>query len=454
MNQVLLANSCCCGGALVPLWSASTCFATSCIKKCDDVSVVTCPSGITFCDQYREDIGLPPKLDPNLCYIMSYGGCLYVVNPPTYVASCSSTPTATHNVGHLYQVIDKPALGTCLTACAALSSAHTWGPEEWVGGFACGSTVTFTYNWSSVYCKYDPCTPDPYGCNKAIGTIATTFRLDQWPTTFMATSSTCNTKTKFCESCTTFNASGEYFNCGIYGDQIANNYCSTWIPPEPCGGLGANISCDVRGCATIYLDINPSPTYSVALTVTRSCSAVDGSWISGTPEELIIHGCLFRVDPYGGRSILLASKINDVLGQAAEVGAVTVTATGSDAWVGPVAYKTLPPTLPCETAIYQPYQWDGPYFSPDFKTATWYAAPVLEYRCTSSLSGSNFSYYWPDVSDCTCTGSNFGGAGAQFASLNAIPLYYGSSASGSSFTMDFDPAYPPPDACYTVPTVS
>jgi len=450
MMNMLVRKKCCCAGK-VKQWTANVCTVSgSCVFTCAG-AVATCIPVITFCDSYRETIGLPEALDPLKCYIMSLGGCLYVVGDFTFVSSCDETPTSTRNIGTLEGIYDKPVGQGCDTLCPDIQNVgYNFGPDEWIGGIACGSDITLTYVWTDAFCKGgidDPCNPEfPDPCVKKIGTITTQWNLGQFPSTFFGVPTQCTPDQAPCTDCVTFNPVSAPLSMRYNNQIAAPNNCNLLFPTDPCG---PNPSCSVRGTFSCSIQqIAPeNRTSSFAFSITRSCTypfgdgtgwAQDGAgnaWNGG--NTLQIDGCIFRLEGPGCKSSTLASKINDVLGQASQDGSTTFAAVGNNSWIGS-ACPTIPPTT-CSNCIDGPYLWDGPFYSSGGLIATWFAAPQFTYTFLSSLSTSNLSFNDP-VNGCRCTGGAFGNTGGAYMSTNFFDgtgpaIEYAVSLSGNSFSM-------------------
>lgn len=452
MMNMLLRRKCCCATLPVKQWTATACTANSCVQTCAG-GLATCITTITFCDAYRKTIGLPDALDPTKCYIMVLGGCLYVVNNFTYVASCSDTPTSTRNIGTFYGVYDKPVGLGCDTLCPSLQSIHTYGPETWIGGIACGTDIVLTYAWTNARCSNaggEECSATPFDpCPKTVGSISTTHNLGSFPVGFAWSPTACSPDIANCVDCI-YQNSNPQSNVWFFNDQIASNYCGT-----------LSNSCDAPSCSVSEYFVGniayTDPTlwtYSVGFEITRSCvyPIGDGTgWVAGGPDTnyITIDNCLFGLDT-GCRSSVLATKINDVLGQASQVGSTTFDAKGTNAWIGQ-ACRVLSGSK-CDSCLSNPYAWDGPYYSNSGRTATWYAAPILTYIFNSYLIGRNFSYNFPE--GCGCTGSSYGGIAGSYVSTNQASgiisgpmIQYGTPLTGASFAMTDDPGASNPPCC-------
>lgn len=449
MMNMLLRRKCCCATLPVKQWTASVCTSGSCVFTCAG-AVATCIPTITFCDSYRQTIGLPDALDPTKCYIMVLGGCLYVVNGFTYVSSCNDTPTSTRNIGTLYGVYDKPT-GNCDTLCPDIQNlGYYFGPDTWTGGINCGTNITLTYAWTNAYCKGtvdDPCNPVyPDACVKKVGTITSQWNLGEFPISFYGVPTQCTPDQAPCTDCTTYNPVTAPSSMNYSNQIAAPNNCNLLFPTDPCG---SNPSCTVTGAfsCTIQQIAPEYRTYSFAFSITRSCTYPfgDGSgwvqdgfgnvWNGG--DRIQIDGCIFRLDGPGCKSSTLANKINSVLGQASQTGSATFSASGNNSWIGS-ACPTIPATT-CSNCIDGPYSWDGPYYSNGNKTATWYAAPQYTYTFLSILQTYNSSFNRPGYG-CQCTGSPYGSNAGQYMSTNFYDVFgpaieYGVSLSGTSFSM-------------------
>jgi len=460
MMNLLVRRKCCCAGAPVKQWTASVCTSGSCVRTCAG-SIATCIPTITFCDSYRQTIGLPDALDPTKCYIMVLGGCLYVVNDFTYVSTCDSTPTSTRNIGTLYGTYDKPVGLGCDTLCASLQSIHTYGPEVWIGGIACGTDIVLTYPWTNARCSNvggEECSATPFDpCPKTVGTIATTHNLGSFPVGFAWPPTQCSPEIANCVDCI-YQNSNPQSNSWYFNEQISSNYCGSSNPFGICVTPSCSLSEQFNSSIQ---STDPSLwTYSVGFSITRSCAYPFGDgtgWVSGGPDSnyITIDNCLFGLNT-GCRSSTLATKINDVLGQASQVGSTTFTATGTNAWIGQACNAI--PGADCDSCLSSPYSWSGPYYTNSGRTATWYAAPILTYIFNSTLSARNFSRNGSD--GCGCTGSDFGGIIGYYVSTNQTSgiisgpvIEYGSSLTGASFAMTDDPGASNPPCC-PAPTMS
>lgn len=474
MMGAVIRRQCCCTPK-VKQWTASLC-SNSCIVTCSGTGSLCIPE-ITFCDSYRESIGLPDALDSEKCYIMILGGCLFVVNDFTYVASCNPTPTSTRNIGTLYGVFDKPESGDCDQICTDIKDdAYLVGPDVWTGGFACGTNLTLTYQWPDAYCRRETfttngsCSPicvDP--CVKKIGTIVSAWSLGQFADQWYSQPVPCSLLTPSCTNCGGYLPSGYPFGAGRkQNHQIGSNFCPN-VPANNCNSPACNVNddfnCYVQPVATEYR------TYVEALTITRSCvyPIGDGTgWIDEGPgsDTLGIDSCVFRNLYPGCKASTLATAINSALGQASQVGSTTFVATGTNAWIGSACILQSCIGTACINISGQggnPYLWDGPYYSNSGKTATWYAAPWLTYVMTSGLTSTSFIRNFSD-SGCSCGGGDgsidcfgiqTGSTSGIYQSNNAATLSgpfieYGVSFSASTFTMvdnpigNNQPCCPPP----------
>ena len=410
MMSMVLPRTCCCGPK-VRQWTASLC-SNACVVTCSGTGAICIPE-ITFCDSYRESIGLPKALDTEKCYIMILGGCLFVVNDPTYVSSCNDTPTSTRNIGILYGVFDQPEDGGCDEICTGIKDDDFLvGPDVWTGGFACGTPLTLTYQWPDAYCRDETfttngsCSPiciDP--CVKKIGTIVSAWSLGQFPDQWYSNPVQCSLTSIACTSCGGYLPSGYPFGSGRpQNHQIGSNLC----PNIPLCTLAA---CNVNDSFTCFVQPVASEfrVYEQALTITRSCvyPIGDGTgWIDLGPGSNVlgIDTCVFRNLEPGCKASTLATAINNALGQASQVGSTTFVAVGTDAWIGNACvYPACAVSSACLPS--SPYLWDGPYYSNSGKTATWYAAPWLTYQMASNLVSSSFIRNFSD-SGCSCGGGD------------------------------------------------
>lgn len=466
MINTVLRRKCCCTPK-VKEWTATVC-SNSCVVTCSGTGS-TCIPTITFCDSYRQSIGLPDALDPRYCYIMILGGCLYTVNEPTYVVSCDATPTSTRNIGSLYGVFDQPEDGGCDVICTEIKdSDYLVGPDTWTGGFACGANITLTYEWPDAYCRRETfpgtvngsCTPtcvDP--CVKKIGTIVSSWDLGQFPDKWFSEPVQCSSLPGYCVNCGGYNPLGYTFWQGrLQNHQISSNYCPN-LKQDVCNTPACEVfddfSCSVSPVPTQYR------TYTQAFTITRSCVYPYGDgtgWIDLGPGTNIIgiDGCVFRIQAPGCRASTLASAINNALGQAAQVGTTTFVSTGTNAWIGQACISQSCVGSSClgsGGSFTNPYLWDGPYYSNSGRTATWYAAPWLTYVMSSSLTSTSFVYNdseqgcicGPGDGNPYCSGTTPGSTFGNYVSSNLVTppgklIEYGVSFAGSDFTMVDDPS--------------
>lgn len=450
---------CCCGGA-DKIWSASRCTESGCMNDPCEKCTPECPPFLTFCDAYRDSIGLPPALDPAKCYIVTLGGCLYVVTGFT-VGACSPTPTLTHNSAAFYGVYPAPTPpATCLGFCAGLSGVHMVEFQPFDGGIPCGTTFTVTANWSGVYCNGE-CFDDPPGapfnqCARELQTLTFDWKLDAWPAILVSSQTKCDTASRQCADCVEVDPAGTLPNEFNASEQVIDNYCNDLDPtPDPCD----SISVPFGPACTVYanlalLTVYPAspPAATIALTITRSCDCGTGDWISGNPESgIYIEGCFFYADPCGTTAAAFAEKINAVLGKQSDTCFATYSATGTCAHVG--VAQVVCPADNCNGQLITtgsgPYAWSGPFYSGGYCTATYYAQPILAYKLSLQIATYNYTFFRVANNRCECTGSNLGGLGAIYES-NEVTIECNTPVSATDFTLTQTSG----PACCTVPTIA
>lgn len=446
---------CCCGGT-DKIWSASRCTETGCMNDPCEECTPECPPFLTFCDAYRNSIGLPPALDSAKCYIVSLGGCLYVVTGFTG-GICSSTPTLTHNSASFYGIYPAPTPpGTCLGFCSTLSGSHLVEFEPFDGGIPCGTTFSVTANWSGVYCNGE-CASDPGApinqCTRELGTLTFDWRLDAWPGVLVSSITKCDEASRQCATCVEIDPSGTLPTQYNASQQIVDNYCNDLDPtPDPCESISIPFgpACTVYATLSLLTVYPPSPpAATIALTITRSCGCGTGSWIYGTPDSgIYIEGCLFYPDSCGTTATAFAEKINAVLGKRSDACLATYSANGTCAHVG--AAQISCPTDACNGQINPgPYAWTGPFFSSGYCTATYYAQPVLAYKLSLTIATNNFTFFRTENNRCECTGSALGGLTAIYES-NEVGIECKETVSTSDFTLTKISG----PTCCTVPTIA
>ena len=435
--------ACCCGGT-DKIWSASRCSTNGCQNDPCTECTPSCPATVTFCDAYRATIGLPPALDPTKCYIVSLGGCLFVVTGFT-VGACSPTPTLTHNSASFYGIYAAPTPPqTCLGLCSPLVGSHLVEFVPFDGGIPCGTDFTVTVDLNGVYCNGE-CADDPPGapfniCTRELGTKTFQWSLDAWPSILVSYQTKCDTAARQCAECVEVDPSGTLPNTYVANDQVVDNYCNDLSPvPDPCEDLLIPFgpACTLYGNLTLDIVFPASPPAAVpALTITRSCDCGTGGWISGSPDSgLYIEGCYFYPDPCGTTAEAFAEKINAVLGKQSATCLATYSATGTCAHIG-IAQHVCPPES-CDgqlTTSIGPYSWSGPFYSSGYCTATYYAQPIMAYKLTFAISALNFTFFNTDNNQCQCTGSNLGGFTAVFES-NEIPIECEVPMAATDFTL-------------------
>lgn len=458
--SLILSYKCCCDNTLVKVWSAAKCSTSApCTYDCIG-EIGTCAGGITFCDEYRDSIGLPKALDPDYCYFMVAGGCYYLVSGFTFEASCSSTPTLTHNIGSFDSVVLKDPLLGCEDLCPnLLDSIKYWGPEIWTGGFTCNSTLTVAFSLTGVYAT--GCSPFD-SCSVSIGSFSSAWHIGTWPT-FIREVTECQPDQFTCEECLYTGPQpdpGQLYSS--ISDQLggSTNQCNPDSGvDDPCFTLsptGPKATGFISLAANLYGASQDDLIYTVGFTITRSCAYTlgDGTgWVSfGDGMYVTIDNCVFA-GIIGGTSEALATKINDVLGSSTDPGATTFVATGSsNAWIGQACVNL--DFTSCPACLFDVTSWDGPTYSNGNKTATFYVA--YKYKVGLQVSLSAFNYFGEADAGCYCTGSPFGQIFSAFISdPDSDPTFEKISViSGSDFTMIKDPGYSDDFPCVTVPTVT
>jgi len=435
--------ACCCGGT-DKIWSASRCTSEGCMNDPCTECEPSCPTTVTFCDAYRDSIGLPPALDAAKCYIVSLGGCLYVVTGFTSGA-CSPTPTLTHNSVSFYGIYTAPTPPlSCLDLCAPLVGTHLVEFVAFDGGVPCGTQFNVTVDMNGVYCNGE-CAGDPPGspfnpCTREIQTKTFEWSLDSWPTILVSSQTKCDTASRQCADCVEIDPAGTLPNTYVANEQVIDNYCNDLSPvPDPCEdpSIPFGPACTLN--ANLALDIvfpAEPPAAVVALTITRSCDCGTGGWISGSPDSgLYIEGCYFYPDTCGTTAQAFAEKINSVLGKQSATCLATYSATGTCAPIG-IAHQVCPAEI-CNgqlTTSIPPYSWTGPFYSAGYCTATYYAQPIMAYKLVLTISAYNFTFFNVDNDQCQCTGSALGGFVAIFES-NEIPVECNVPVTATDFTL-------------------
>ena len=459
--SALLAYKCCCSGTLVKVWSAAKCSTSvPCAYTCAG-STGTCAGGITFCDEYRDSIGLPKALDPDYCYFMVAGGCYYLVSGFTFAASCNSTPTLTHNIGSLDSIVLKDPALPCTTLCPnVLDTNYYWGPEVWVGGFTCASTLNASFSWIGIYTT--GCTAFD-SCTTQIGNVSAAFHIGTWPT-FIRDITQCQPDQFDCESCLYIGKQPDPGQLGSdISDQLApgSNYCSVDNPiDDPCFTLtktGPKARGQVFLAASLYGALEEDLVYTVGFTITRSCAYPFGDgtgWVTFSDGMLVtVDNCTF-VGNIGGSSQALATRINDVLGSSTDAAATTFVATGSSsAWIGQACVNL--DFTSCPACLFNVTNWSGPTYSNGNKTATFFVVYIYKVSLSVSLSAQNYVFFGPS-GGCECTGNDFGQIFSFFISdPDTDPLFeQGNIISGNEFVMIKDPAFSDDFPCTTPPTIS
>tara|TARA_R110000868_G_scaffold398874_1_gene672312 strand:- start:16 stop:1410 length:1395 start_codon:yes stop_codon:yes gene_type:complete len=463
--SVIPVTSCCCGGSpptKVKLWVATKCSPLPpCAENCDG-SEASCVASIDFCDAYRASIGLPNELDSGYCYFMVYGGCHYLVGGYSLVASCSSTPTNSHNVGSFIGPIVKPTEG-CASYCnGTFGHKYSWGPEVWVGGFTCASTLTATYDWTGV--STSGCTPFD-DCAVDVGTIASEWHIGVWPN-FIHDVNICQPDPMECEMCVQgVPPVGLQYPGDDISPQLAvgSNYCNPDDPvSDPCNFV---FNAKARGLSyltsILYPALPEELIYEIGFVITRSCAHPAGptfEWLNfGQGTNVSIDGCQFDVDLKGGSANGLAVKVNEILGTTSSAQGTTFSASGSpDAWIGP-ACVSLDGDNICTQCQGSVVFWSDPIYSNGGKTATVYYANQTKVTLVTYLVCQNYSAHLISGGPCVCTGGPRGFVFGHFISdPDSDPFFkHGTIITGSDFTMINDPVYDPPDfPCTSPPTIS
>lgn len=420
----------------------------------------TCAGGITFCDDYRDSIGLPKALDPDFCYFMIAGGCYYLVSGFTFAASCSGTPTLTHNIGTLDRIVAKSPGIPCTSECPNLTDLnYYWGPEAWTGGFTCASTLNAAFDWTGIYATgctaYDT-------CSVLVGTFSSAWHIGTWPT-FIREITECQPDQFTCEECV---YTGPQPDPGQLWSDASNQLGGSTNQCNPDSGVddpcyiltptGPKIRGFVSLSANLYGALEEELVYTVGFTITRSCDYPFGDgtgWVSFSDGMYVtVDGCTF-IGIIGGSSAALAAKINDVLGSSTSATATTFVATGNaDAWIGQACVNL--DFTSCPACLFNVTSWGPPIYSNGNKTATFYVAYIYKVRLQIEANVQNYSGE-ADVG-CYCTGQAFGQIFSAFISdPDTDPFFeHATVISGSDFTMIKDPAYSDDFPCTTPPTVT
>lgn len=475
------AASCCCDTGLV--WYASLCQENTCMNQCgtqDDPC--ECAAVLTFCDQYREQQGMPGVLDPTKCYFWMFNGCRYLVEGAV-VATCDPTPGPTHNVGSYGGFVDRaPNDPFCETACLDMAAMFNVPPDAWEPQCECGETKTVKWDGGPKCCG---CDCEENTCAKNCPPMSITMRLQSWPMGWVYDSSGCTQVVTECVSCKPTGQTPDIPTPLFFNDLIGNNYCDSNCPHNsPCdtsgiscddGGVG--IACSATGQVAFTLQGIPIPdmNFVFGFSVERSCDPADGcadtAWIEGGPNAglpaLCIGDCLgdpgcapccFNVDVFPGTSALkLAETINNALG-AGSGNCVTYEAEGvQEAWLGGTwacledQDGNIPSQNPCHGCLEYPTTWIGPFFSNCSRKATWLYSPTYYYQADASFGCGNFTFFNEDNDRCQCTGSQSGGVGGVFQTQYLAPPLAAEFKYGPPC-----PDFPPfvaifSDPCVTVP---
>jgi hypothetical protein len=378
----------------------------------------------------------------------------------TFAASCSSTPTLTHNIGSLDSVVPKNPVTGCDDYCPnVLDATKYWGPEIWTGGFTCNSTLNVAFSLTGVYAT--GCSPFD-SCSVSIGSFSAAWHIGVWPT-FIREVTECQPNQFDCEECV-YNGKqpdpGQLYSS--ISDQLggSTNQCNPDSGvDDPCFTLsptGPKVTGFISLAANLYGALEEELIYTVGFTITRSCAYTVGDgtgWVTFSDGMYVtVDTCVF-VGIVGGSSQALATKINEVLGSSTDPGATTFVAVGSsNAWIGQACVNL--DFTSCPACLFDVTIWSGPTYSNGNKTATFYVA--YKYKVGLQVSLSAFNYFGEADVGCYCTGSPFGQIFSAFISdPDSDPIFEKVSViSGSDFTMIKDPAYSDDFPCVTIPTIS
>jgi hypothetical protein len=389
---------------------------------------------------------------------MIAGGCYYLVSGFTFAASCSSTSTLTHNIGSLDSIVAKDPALPCTNLCPNLiDTNHYWGPEVWVGGFTCTSTLNVAFSLTGVFAT--GCTAFDT-CSVSIGSFSSAWHIGAWPT-FIREVTECQPNQFDCEECVFTGLQpdpGQLFSS--ISDQLggSTNQCDPGSGiDDPCFTLsktGPKVTGFISLAANLYG--TDDLIFTTGFTITRSCASTVGDgtgWVTFSDGMLVtVDNCTF-VGIVGGSSQALATKINEVLGSSTDPGATTFVAVGSSsAWIGQACVNL--DFVKCPACLFDVTTWDGPTYSNGNKTATFFFA--YKYRVGLQVSLAAFNFFGEADVGCFCTGSPFGQIFSAFISdPDSDPLFeQGNIISGSDFTMIKDPAFSDDFPCVTVPTVT
>ena len=423
----------------------------------------SCPGPITFCDSYRELMGMPGVLEPDKCYFWQYGGCRYLVAGSQMVA-CDPTPGPTHNVGTYGGYKDRaPEDNDCGAACLDGPDTYFVPCDSWVPACKCGDRKTITFDAGGNKCCGCDCDPDGpvYPCSKFLPSATLEFVLQSFPSGWTMQGTTCTAVPQDCVECK-FIANNPPVGLVRFNALVGGNYCDDNCPhSDPCltdpnpfcpGEGGYGISCGVSGTGIIYLDTMPftpavEATFELGFQITRSCDPLYdvnvSPWVQGGPyvgsPGLAVSDCFgepgcepcefFARQVPGTSARKFASTINRLLSDGA-TDCVTYVAWGrQDAWIGGSAacilenpesddpdpmVSCLPSQNACHSCVPEPHVWIGPFFTNGGRTASWYFRPQYWWRAQASYGGLNFSRYSSEYQRCRCTGSNSGGIGGDW----------------------------------------
>lgn len=363
-----------------------------CTRRCDSGN---CPPFIYMCDKYRRDLALPPSPvctpDPGKCYFVQYQGCDYLYTSLSLNAECpAASETLPRNVGTGWELKD----------CFPSAEPNEWevGPEVFVGGLQLGDSCTVTWDASAYpWCGagFQACVP-----NVTPGPVPHVYRTpclygtpigDKSHPQCFGNHPKCGCANGLGPPCDLPRASTSIGICAQPGNP---NPC-TW----PCTCPKRLIESNLRLVQAV-----PSGSFSLAMTITRTCPADDDNWLSASGDgEVVIadgtstlpSGCRF----YGsGRVSSFAARINEVLGDR-----VTASAAGNF-WWGP-RYRSLPPGADC-------CDWSG--------VAPGDEVQVVPVSTTVSQIYCRHSSAWNLESDWTGYGGEFNGpAGCSCSSVDA-----------------------------------
>jgi len=332
-----------------------------------------------------------------------------------------------------------------------------WGPEVWVGGFTCASTLNVAFSLTGVFAT--GCTAFD-SCSVSIGSFSAAWHIGVWPT-FIREVTECQPNQFDCEECVFTGLQpdpGQLFSS--ISDQLggSTNQCDPGSGvDDPCFTLtktGPKVTGFISLAANLYG--TDDLIFTTGFTITRSCASTAGDgtgWVTfGDGMLVTVDNCTF-VGIVGGSSQALATKINEVLGSSTDPGATTFVATGSSsAWIGQACVNL--DFGNCPACLFDVTTWDGPTYSNGNMTATFFFA--YKYRVGLQVSLAAFNYFGEADTGCFCTGQPFGQIFSAFISdPDSDPLFeQGTIISGSDFTMIKDPAFSDDFPCVTPPTVT